>query len=122
MKRTILTIIGIILLWSLIFTSIFLLYKLYFIQNETKLTNQHYLNTRYVNNINISTVDIHHIYQLDNEDVKKDVGLTSKYAYVTLLHGIDETYLYRGFLYNCLIVKRALVSLHSQADFIVLIG
>ena len=45
-----------------------------------------------------------------------------KYAYVTLMHGIDDTFSYRGFLYNCFIVKKALMEQGSQADFIVLIG
>ena len=32
----------------------------------------------------------------------------SRFAYVTLLSGIDSTYRYRGFLYNVLIMRRAL--------------
>ena len=43
-------------------------------------------------------------------------------SYVTLLHGIDNTYTYRGYLYNILIMKKALNTLGSKADFIVLIG
>eukprot|EP01035_Chromulina_nebulosa_P055048 gene55048-75428_t len=47
---------------------------------------------------------------------------TAKYAYVTLLSGIDKSLRYRGFLYNALIIKRALNQLGSTADFITLIG
>ena len=46
----------------------------------------------------------------------------SKYAYVTLLSGIDSTFRYRGFLYNVLIMRRALVKAGSTADFVVLVG
>lgn len=46
----------------------------------------------------------------------------SKFAYVTLLSGIDSSYKYRGFLYNVLIMKKALVQSGSTADFIALIG
>ena len=46
----------------------------------------------------------------------------SKFAYVTLLSGIDSSFKYRGFLYNVLIMKRALVQAGSVADLIALIG
>eukprot|EP01041_Mallomonas_annulata_P001791 gene1791-3476_t len=46
----------------------------------------------------------------------------SQFAYVTLMSGIDEKYKYRGFLYNALIMKRALTQSGSTADFIVLVG
>jgi hypothetical protein len=46
----------------------------------------------------------------------------SKFAYVTLLSGIDSSFKYRGFLYNLLIMKRALLQAGSVADFIALIG
>ena len=46
----------------------------------------------------------------------------SKFAYVTLISGIDSKYRYRGFLYNALIMKRALKQFGSTADFIALIG
>lgn len=45
-----------------------------------------------------------------------------KYAYVTLLHGVDTTFSYRGFFYNCLITRKSLVTLGSTADFVVLVG
>jgi hypothetical protein len=32
----------------------------------------------------------------------------SDFAYVTLLHGIDQSFAYRGYLYNCIIMKEAL--------------
>lgn len=46
----------------------------------------------------------------------------SKFAYITLIHGIDNTFTYRGFLYNALIMKKALSRLGSTADFIVMLG
>jgi hypothetical protein len=46
----------------------------------------------------------------------------SRFAYITLLHGIDNTFSYRGFLYNALITKKSLSALGSTADFIVMIG
>lgn len=46
----------------------------------------------------------------------------SKFAYVTLLSGIDSSLKYRGFLYNVLIMKRALLQSGSVADLIALIG
>lgn len=46
----------------------------------------------------------------------------SKFAYVTLLSGIDSSFKYRGFLYNVLIMKRALIQSGSVADLIALIG
>ena len=47
---------------------------------------------------------------------------TSKNAYVTLIHGIDNTFSYRGYLYNCLIMRSVLQRLGSTADFIALLG
>jgi hypothetical protein len=46
----------------------------------------------------------------------------SKYAYVTLISGIDSSFKYRGFLYNTLIMKKSLSDAGSLADFIALIG
>jgi hypothetical protein len=46
----------------------------------------------------------------------------ARYAYVTLIHGIDETFRYRGYLYNVMIMKTALHSYGSEADLVVLIG
>ena len=50
------------------------------------------------------------------------VATTSKYAYVTLLSGIDTSYKYRGFLYNALIMKKSLLETGSIADFIVMVA
>jgi len=47
---------------------------------------------------------------------------SSKYAYVTLISGIDSSFKYRGFLYNALIMKKSLSDAGSLADFIALIG
>jgi hypothetical protein len=46
----------------------------------------------------------------------------SKYAYTTLISGINKSFRYRGFLYNTLIMHKALMNLGSTADFIALIG
>ena len=46
----------------------------------------------------------------------------SKFAYVTLISGIDKKFKYRGFLYNALIMKESLSKHDSTADFIALIG
>lgn len=46
----------------------------------------------------------------------------SKNAYVSLVHGIDSSYRYRGFLYNALITYKILKELGSISDFIVLVG
>ena len=47
---------------------------------------------------------------------------SSKYAYVTLISGLDSSFRYRGFLYNTMIIHKALTSAGSTADFIALIG
>jgi hypothetical protein len=46
----------------------------------------------------------------------------SKHAYVTMIHGIDNTYAYRGYLYNCLMMRHALRRMGSSADMIALLG
>jgi hypothetical protein len=46
----------------------------------------------------------------------------SRYAYVTLIHGIDESFAYRGYLYNCIVMKKSLDTLGSKMDFIAMIG
>jgi len=46
----------------------------------------------------------------------------AKNAYVSLVHGIDSSFRYRGFLYNALITCKALRELGSLADFIALVG
>lgn len=46
----------------------------------------------------------------------------SKFAYVTLLSGIDDTFRYRGFLYNVMIMRKALLRYKSRADFVVMVG
>lgn len=46
----------------------------------------------------------------------------SRFAYVTLISGIDRKFKYRGFLYNALIMHRSLEEQGSTADFIAMIG
>jgi hypothetical protein len=65
--------------------------------------------------------------QSSSEGIKNNVkslssSSSSPYAYITLLHGIDESFKYRGYLYNIMIMKTALQSLGSTADFLVMIG
>lgn len=47
---------------------------------------------------------------------------STKYAYVSLLHGIDTSFAYRGFLYHAILVKKALEQLGSEMDFVLLVG
>jgi hypothetical protein len=45
-----------------------------------------------------------------------------KYAYITLLHGIDKSNKYKGFLLNTLIMRAALTRVGSKHDLIAMIG
>ena len=58
---------------------------------------------------------------ITNKNIPEDAK-NSRYAYVTLIHGIDDTFRYRGYLYNVMIMKTALHSFGSEADLVVLIG
>mmetsp|Transcript_16641 Transcript_16641/g.25045 ORF Transcript_16641/g.25045 Transcript_16641/m.25045 type:complete len:380 (-) Transcript_16641:22-1161(-) len=66
------------------------------------------------------------IDEVDSTSEQQSISLSpqpkSDFAYVTLIHGIDDTFRYRGYLYNVMIMKTALASYGSVADFIVLIG
>ena len=46
----------------------------------------------------------------------------SKFAYTTLISGINKSRRYRGFLYNALIMRRSLLDAGSTADFVAMIG
>jgi len=46
----------------------------------------------------------------------------SRWAYVTLISGINEKLAYRGFLYNAIIMYHSLKKQGSTADFIAMIG
>ena len=59
--------------------------------------------------------------QESNGSISRSIS-RPKYAYVTLLHGVDTTFSYRGFFYNCLIMRKSLLNLGSTADFVVLVG
>lgn len=52
----------------------------------------------------------------------RNINNESKFAYITMLHGLDSSFQYRGFLYNCLITKSLLDEFGSKADFIVMVG
>ena len=93
------------------------------------------LNINHLKNIKSSLSKITHIDN-DNSDNSKNTIIynnninielpnnkqKSQYAYVTLISGIDNTFKYRGFLYACMIMNKALKSFGSTADFIALIG
>jgi hypothetical protein len=53
---------------------------------------------------------------------KKSYPRRPRFAYMTLVHGVDETLRYRGYLINALIVKKALTDLGSKHPLIVLLG
>lgn len=47
----------------------------------------------------------------------------AKYAYVVLIHSMDNTYQYRGYLLSCLVIKHELQHTYSStADFVALIS
>lgn len=46
----------------------------------------------------------------------------SNWAFATMVHGVDTSLKYRGFLLNSLMTKRSLENFGSSADFVVLIG
>lgn len=64
----------------------------------------------------ITAVLVNSKKELDNPPQK------SRFAYVTLISGIDRKFKYRGFLYNALIMRRSLEAQGSTADFIAMIG
>lgn len=68
------------------------------------------------------SVDTTNIDGVHSLIISRNRKQNSKFAYVTLLSGIDSSFKYRGFLYNLLIMKRALLQAGSVADFIALIG
>ena len=118
MRLSIGLIFGLTLLWSIIFSSIYVIFRMVLLKDspgsvidlldvDEPLQN----NTTILDSNKLSSSGQHEV-----------VLLQARYAYVTLLHGIDSTFSYRGFLYNCLIVKKALDAQGSIADFIVLVG
>ena len=46
----------------------------------------------------------------------------SNFAYTTLISGFDERFKYRGFIYNALIMRKALLEKGSKADFIAMVA
>eukprot|EP01041_Mallomonas_annulata_P009407 gene9407-19521_t len=71
---------------------------------------------------NINTLSLNSVRNQSSTVIGNSKRQSPKFAYVTLLHGIDSTFRYRGFLYNTLIMKQALSKLGSTADFIALVG
>jgi hypothetical protein len=83
----------------------------------------HFLRHEFVTTVNITRIRETAISS--NTSVTKEVANPtqhSKWAYVTLISGINPELRYRGFLYNAIIMRRSLLDLGSQADFIALLG
>jgi hypothetical protein len=121
---------SIILLWTAIFTVIAIVFRFVLFKDNRKsivdlidLSDAQVVNNSVIHNEQLQQIISTDIVPLLKEDTSsKDTDTSNQFAYVTLLHGIDDTFSYRGFLYNCLIVKNSLNSLGSKADFVVLIG
>jgi len=57
-----------------------------------------------------------------NSNANSNANQPINFAYTTLISGLDDTYKYRGFLYNALIMKKSLELHGSTADFIAMVG
>jgi len=79
--------------------------------NKTSEVAEHLINRT-------TTIPIH----TEQNQLQNSVYAPSKYAYITLLHGVDKTNRYKGFLLNTIIMKKSLDKLGCKADFIVMIG
>ena len=62
--------------------------------------------------------------RVQESSIRRDPNPTkrSKYAYSTLISGFDEKFKYRGFIYNALIMRKALLEKGSNADFIAMVA
>lgn len=128
MRISVGVIFSLIVLWSGIFTFIFIVFRMVLLQDSRKHVidlfdiEESHVSLR--NSTLDSTVPMTTGAFTALEDIatRTSAANTAKFAYVTLLHGIDDTFSYRGYLYNCFIVKKALTEQGSKADFIVLIG
>lgn len=128
MRISVGVIFSLILLWSGIFTFIFVVFRMVLLKDTRKhvidlfdIEDQVILLQN--NNTQGMVETFASIHQQDQQSSHATSSQShSKYAYVTLLHGIDDTFSYRGYLYNCFIVKKALAELGSKADFVVLVG
>jgi hypothetical protein len=121
MRLSVGLIFSLIVLWSTVLTAIYVIFRMVLMKEGP-------------NRSIVDLVDISEVLPRSNATVHGNATKTptiaigmgytkqSRYAYVTLLHGIDDTFSYRGFLYNCLIVKKALEDVNSKADFVVLVG
>jgi hypothetical protein len=58
----------------------------------------------------------------DRLAIPDSVERRARFAYVTLMHGVDESLKYRGFLFSAIIMKTILSREGSQADFLVMVG
>lgn len=117
---------ALILVWSGIFSFIFVVYRMMLLQDPRKHAVELF-DIEVVSSNKTSVESESSLLHIDKPLIFSSEALVSpgerkKHAYVTLLHGIDDTYSYRGFLYNCFIVKKALTAQGSNADFIVLVG
>jgi hypothetical protein len=77
-----------------------------------------YLN--FANRLEVESAGEPVVQQLRTQPPRRESS--SKYAYVTLIHGIDDSYKFRGFLYNTIIMATSLRLHGSTADVIAMIG
>lgn len=84
--------------------------------NNIKMNNN--INVDSNNNLKADNYNSNNNIEIELDNNKKN----SRFAYVTLISGIDNSFKYRGFLYACMIMNKALKSFGSTADFIALIG
>lgn len=126
MRISVGVIFSLILLWSGIFTFIFVVFRMVLLKDTRKhvidLFDVEEQTALKQNSTQASIKPSLHPLPLKQTGALPESSHSSKYAYVTLLHGIDDTFSYRGYLYNCFIVKKALDELGSKADFVVLVG
>ena len=103
---------------SLFIVTIFFVVSLLIALN---LYAHHNHNSTITSNLTVETNQTPH-KQVESRIINEFPHQKSKNAYVTLISGIDKNLKYRGFLYNALIMRKALTSLGSTADFIAMIG
>ena len=109
----------------------------YYVHDIDIAVNTNYYLTKSTNPFRLSVQNISSLHPsllLLKESKEIDRGLQvsssasqlqppySKYAYTTLLHGIDDRYRYRGFLYNTIIFKQLLTKYGSKEDVIAMVG
>jgi hypothetical protein len=113
MRQTNKVFVSITLTVSIIFIVLYINIRFAHQKVDEKVLNQ-YVDSQDINN------EVYILKAIENK-IENPVQ-NSKFAYVTLISGIDSSMKYRGFLYNSLIMKKSLANLGSSADFVALIG